>query len=87
MGKYDTIKEGEKLPGTYCPVCGEIGLRKMIFEKIEWAICPMDSEMNATVTKVKDAHTGYQLEPKTVPVKTAGSTKPEIEDEEGVENG
>jgi hypothetical protein len=62
MGKYDKIKVGEKLPGTYCPVCQEIGLRKMVFNRVEWAICPMDSAGNPTVKKLKDAHTGWKLQ-------------------------
>ena len=91
MGKFDNIKVGEKLPGTYCPVCGEVGLRKMKFGSVVWAMCPMDSEMNATVTKLKDTHTGYRLDGETIPtVDVVRTPEPEIEieieDEEGVDD-
>ena len=91
MGKFDKIKVGEKLPGTYCPVCGEVGLRKVKDGGDEWAMCPMNSEMEATV-KLKDAHTGYKLDPtasaeKPAPKHVARDAKIEIEEEnEGVDN-
>ena len=87
MGKFDKIKEGEKLPGTYCPVCGEVGLRKVKESGAEWAMCPMNSEMKATV-KLKDAHTGYKLERTSAPEKPALLKKdPETKEEnEGVDD-
>ena len=57
---FDNIEDGGKLPGTYCPLCGEMGLRKMIFDGAVWAVCPMESG-EAVVTKLKDAHTAYVL--------------------------
>ena len=84
MGKFDKINVGEKLPGTYCPVCGEVGLRKVKDGGDEWAMCPMDAEMNATV-ELKDAHTGFKLDPRekpTVPAAPkAALAKPETEKE------
>ena len=90
MGKYDKIKIGEKLPGTYCPLCGEMGLRKMIFDNVVWAICPM-IDGKPVVKKLKDAHTGYVISTSTVPAKPAVKAvlKVELDEEkeEGVENG
>lgn len=88
MGKFDRIKTGEKLPGTYCPVCGEVGLRKMKFSGVEWAMCPMDSEMNATVTKLADTHTGYRLDPKDAPAEevVVETPKLKIKDTKGVDD-
>ncbi len=80
MGKFDKVKAGEKLPGTYCPVCGEVGLRKMTFNGVAWAMCPMDSEMNATINKLEDTHTGYRLGP-AVSKPAPKPIQPEIEDE------
>jgi hypothetical protein len=84
MGKFDKVKAGEKLPGTYCPVCGEVGLRKMTFGGVAWAVCPMDSGMNATVKKLKDAHTGYKLVddvPEPAPEPTPEPEPEELEEE------
>ena len=53
-------KEGEKIPGTYCPLCGEMGLRMMIFDGVAWAVCPM-IDGKPLVKELKDAHTGYVL--------------------------
>lgn len=74
MGKYDKIDVGEKLPGTYCPICGEIGLRKMVFDNVVWAVCPMIAG-EPIVKKLKDAHTGYIISAKTS--KTKPKPKPE----------
>ena len=88
MGKFDKIKVGEKLPGTYCPVCGEVGLRKVKESGEEWAMCPMNSEMEATA-KLKDAHTGYKLDPAAVakaPAPKAVAPKKIEKDNEGVDD-
>ena len=51
-------KLGDKIPGTYCPLCGEIGLRELVVNGVTWAVCPMiDGEPQ--VKKLKDAHTAY----------------------------
>ena len=77
------IRVGEKIPGTYCPLCGEIGLRKMQFDGVTWAVCPMvDGE--PVVKKLKDAHTAYIIDTK----KTTGESKeptPVVETEEAPE--
>lgn len=80
MGKYDKIDVGEKLPGTYCPVCGEDGLRKMIFDNTEWAVCPI-IEGESAVKKLKDAHTGYMISTR------AKSAAPKVESFEKKEEG
>ena len=54
------IRLDEKLPGTYCPLCGEIGLRRAIVKGIHWAVCPMQ-DGEPTVKKVAKAHTAYML--------------------------
>ena len=60
------VKIGEKLPGTYCPLCGEMGLRKMVFSGVTWAVCPMvDGE--PIVKKLQDAHTAYKLDVTVAP--------------------
>jgi hypothetical protein len=65
---------GEKIPGTYCPLCGEIGLVAMEHGGAIWAICPMiDGEPK--VKAVKDAHTGYIVQTKA----PAKATKAEAE--------
>jgi len=56
------IKDGEKIPGTYCPLCGEIGLRKLTKGKTVWAWCPMNA------TGLDDCHTGYEIDSKPAPV-------------------
>ena len=89
MGKYDKIDVGEKLPGTYCSICGEMGLRKMIFDNVIWAVCPMiDGE--PAVKKLKDAHTGYVISARATSTKSAAKPAPKVElakeKEEGVED-
>ncbi|KKL61868.1 hypothetical protein LCGC14_2191030 [marine sediment metagenome] len=70
------IKAGEKIPGTYCPLCGEIGLRRMNFKGIAWAVCPMN-EGAPVVSKLKDAHTAYIVDP-------ARLQAPELDDQDSV---
>ena len=56
------VEVGEKIPGTYCPLCGEMGLRLMVFSKVTWAVCPMiDGE--PVVRKLGDAHTAFKINP------------------------
>ena len=59
------INVGDKIPGTYCPLCGEMGLRKMIFKGTTWAVCPMLNG-EPVVKKLKDAHTAYVISTKEV---------------------
>ncbi|MHA2062941.1 MAG: hypothetical protein ACXABY_01025 [Candidatus Thorarchaeota archaeon] len=60
------IKVGEKVPGTYCPLCAEIGLIKVMHEGAVWYICPM-KDGEAVVDNPKDAHTGYVVSTKKAP--------------------
>ena len=90
------IKLGEKVPGSYCPLCGEIGLRELLVNGVTWAICPMvDGE--AVCTDVKKSHTAYDIitgksagksARKTAPVHTPKADIQEVpeetENEEGV---
>ena len=85
MGKYDDVNVGEKLPGTYCPVCGEMGLRKMIFDNVVWAVCPMIDGKPA-VKELKDAHTAYKISARPVTAKAKPAAKVEPK-QEGVEDG
>jgi hypothetical protein len=58
MVPHENVAIGDKLPGHNCQLCGEIGLRKMVFGKKIWAVCPMvDGE--PVVTKLAQAHTAY----------------------------
>ncbi|MHA2135273.1 MAG: hypothetical protein ACW99J_15540 [Candidatus Thorarchaeota archaeon] len=92
------INVGDKIPGTYCPLCGEIGLQLMKFNRTTWAVCPMvDGE--PVVKKLKDAHTAYvidtgkyETEPEEIVEEDLGSlpeAEIELEDdnEEGVNHG
>jgi hypothetical protein len=45
----------EKIDGTYCPLCGEIGLARGKHKGAEWAYCPKNA------TGPADAHTAYIL--------------------------
>lgn len=45
----------ERIDGTYCPLCGEVGLAKAKYQNAEWAYCPVNS------TGPKDAHTAYVI--------------------------
>lgn len=68
MVLHEESEIGEKLPGTYCPLCGEVGLRKMVFDGAVWAVCPM-VDGKPVVTKLEQAHTGYVLASADAPAK------------------
>ena len=69
MVDYSKTKMGEKLLGSYCPLCGS-GLTKREFDGAVWAVCPADSKT------LKDAHTAYVISTKATPVKSAPSALP-----------
>ena len=69
MVSHEEYEIGDKLPGTYCPLCAEV-LRKMVFDGSVWAVCPMvDGE--PVVTKLEQAHTGYVIAPAATSVTPA----------------
>jgi len=81
------VKVGEKIPGTYCPLCVEIGLRKMVFSNVTWAVCPFNTDGEPSVTRLKDAHTAYTLETRAIPTApTAVPAKALITDDETNDN-
>jgi len=42
-----------KIPGTYCPLCGDIGLFAVVWDDEVWAYCAQGA------TGLEDAHTAY----------------------------
>jgi len=54
----ERLDDGEEIPGTYCPLCGNIGLLKATVGDDIWAFCPFDAG-NPDITDPKKAHTGY----------------------------
>ena len=51
-----------KMPGTYCPLCGNMGLIAVKVRGKVWVYCPMGA------TGIKDAHTAYEYKGSSVPV-------------------
>jgi hypothetical protein len=86
-GDMPEINLNEKIPGTYCPLCGERGLRKLVASGVTWAVCPM-IDGKPEVKKLEQAHTAYVLDTG----KSKAKPKPIIEqepelDEENNEEG
>jgi len=54
MFKEDRMRE--KIPGTYCPLCGDIGLFKARIGNEVWAYCGNGAK------GPKDAHTAYVID-------------------------
>ena len=79
MVDHSKIKMGDKLPGTYCPLCGS-GLTKREFDGAIWAVCPADSKT------LKDAHTAYVISTKATPTKSTSSVLPK-ETKGDIDNG
>ncbi len=79
MADYSKVKTGEKLPGSYCPLCGG-GLTKRTFNNAVWAVCPADSKT------LKDAHTAYVISTTTTPTQHTPSA-PVKETKGEIDNG
>jgi hypothetical protein len=52
----------EKVPGTYCPLCGEIGLVRATYRNRTWIYCPWEIPGEKEVSNPADAHTGWQID-------------------------
>lgn len=50
----------KKIIGTYCPLCGEMGLQLAIEGDELWAFCPVGAKGR------KDAHTAFLVSPERV---------------------
>lgn len=52
----------EKVSGTYCPLCGEIGLVRGSYRGKDWIYCPWKVPFAEEVSNPTEAHTGWTID-------------------------
>ena len=68
-----------KIPGTYCPLCGDIGLFAAVLGEEVWAYCAQGA------TGPEDAHTAYIYPKDRLPAEVLEYLDLAVNEEEGEE--